>query len=69
MECKVTQIVPVEGATNIMVLGQVLRFHVREDLYRPELGLINSVEMRPIGRLGGSKEYTKIGKLFDLELI
>ena len=68
MECKVTQIIPVEGATNVMVLGQVVRFHVREDLYRPELGLVNTVEMQPITRLGGAKEYTKIGELFTLEL-
>jgi flavin reductase (DIM6/NTAB) family NADH-FMN oxidoreductase RutF len=64
MECKVTQIVPVEGATNVMVLGRVLRFHIREDLYRSELGLVNTVEMKPVTRLGGAVEYTKIGELF-----
>lgn len=68
MECKVTQIVPVEGATNVMILGRVLRFHVREDLYRPALGLVNTAEMKPITRLGGSSEYTKIGELFSPEL-
>ena len=66
MECKVTQIIPVEGATNVMVLGQVLRFHVREDLYRPELGLVDTVAMKPITRLGGPVEYTRIGELFLL---
>ncbi|XPM57602.2 MAG: flavin reductase family protein [Leptolyngbya sp. IPPAS B-1204] len=65
MECQVTQIVPVEGASNVMVLGRVLRFHVREKLYRPELGLVNTVAMKPITRLGGSTEYTKIGELFS----
>lgn len=69
MECKVTQIVPVEGATNVMVLGRVLRFHIREDLYRPELGLVNTVGMKPITRLGGSSEYTKIGELFSPKLL
>jgi flavin reductase (DIM6/NTAB) family NADH-FMN oxidoreductase RutF len=68
MECKVTQIVPVEGASNVMILGRVLRFHIREDLYRPELGLVNTVCMKPITRLGGSVEYTKIGELFSPEL-
>jgi flavin reductase (DIM6/NTAB) family NADH-FMN oxidoreductase RutF len=53
MECRVTQIVPVEGATNVMVLGRVLRFHIRQDLYRPEVGLVNTVAMEPITRLGG----------------
>lgn len=68
MECKVTQIVPVEGAANVMVLGRVLRFHVREDLYRSELGLVDTVRMQPITRLGGAIEYTRIGELFHLEL-
>ncbi|AFZ32685.1 flavin reductase domain protein FMN-binding protein [Gloeocapsa sp. PCC 7428] len=66
MECQVTQIVAVEGATNVMVLGRVLRFHVREDLYRPEMGLVDTVRMKPITRLGGAVEYTKIGELFFL---
>jgi flavin reductase (DIM6/NTAB) family NADH-FMN oxidoreductase RutF len=68
MECQVTQIIPVEGATNVMVLGQVLRFHLREELYRPELGLIDTVAMKPITRLGGPVEYTKIGELFYLPI-
>lgn len=66
MECKVTQIVPVEGATNVMVLGQVLRFHIRQDLYRQSLGLVDTVRMQPITRLGGPVEYTKIGELIHL---
>lgn len=68
MECKVTQIVPVEGATNVMVLGRVVRFHVREDLYRSDLGLVDTVRMQPITRLGGAVEYTRIGELFHLEM-
>lgn len=66
MECKVTQIIPIEGATNVMVLGQILRFHLREELYRPELGLVDTMAMKPITRLGGPVEYTKIGELFFL---
>ncbi|MEH1848776.1 MAG: flavin reductase family protein [Nostoc sp.] len=60
MECKVTQIVAVEGTNNVMVLGRVLRFHVREDLYRQDLGLVDTVVMQPIMRLGGPVEYTHI---------
>jgi len=67
LECRVTQIVPVEGATNVMVLGRVLRFHVREDLLRPN-GLVDTMKMKPITRLGGSVEYAKIGELFHLEI-
>ncbi len=66
MECKMTQIIPVAGATNVMVLGQVMRFHLREDLYRSELGLVDTVAMKPIMRLGGPAEYSRIGDLFLL---
>jgi len=66
MECKMTQIIPVAGATNVMVLGQVMRFHLREDLYRSELGLVDTVAMKPIMRLGGPVEYSRIGDLFIL---
>lgn len=67
MECRVTQIVPVEGATNVMILGRVLRFHVREDLLRPN-GLVDTMRMKPITRLGGPIEYAKIGELFHLRI-
>jgi flavin reductase (DIM6/NTAB) family NADH-FMN oxidoreductase RutF len=66
MECKVTQIIPVEGSTNVMVLGRVLRFHVQENLYRSN-GLVDTIMMNPITRLGGPVEYTRIGELFHLE--
>ena len=67
MECRVTQIVPVEGSTNVMVLGRVLRFHIREDLLRSN-GLVDTVKMQPVTRLGGPVEYTKIGELFHLDI-
>ncbi len=67
MECRVTQIVPVEGATNVMVLGRVLRFHIRDDLLRSN-GLVDTMKMKPITRLGGPVEYSTIGKLFHLEI-
>ncbi|MEH2467600.1 hypothetical protein [Nostoc sp.] len=45
MKCKVAQIVTVEGTNNVMVLGRVSRFYVREDLYCQDLGLVDSVGM------------------------
>jgi flavin reductase (DIM6/NTAB) family NADH-FMN oxidoreductase RutF len=66
MECKVTQIIPVEGSTNVMVLGRVLRFHVRADLYRPN-GLVDTIRMKPIARMGGAEEYSKIGELIHFK--
>ena len=67
MECRVTQIIPGEGASNVMILGEVVRFHIREDLYRSN-GLVDTVRMKPITRLGGPVEYAKIGELFQLKI-
>ena len=67
LECKVSQIIPVEDSTNIMVLGRVVRFHVRENLMR-ENGLVDTAKMKPIARLGGPVEYSKLGELIFLEI-
>jgi len=67
LECRVTQIVPVEGSTNVMVLGRVLRFHIREDLFRSN-GMVDTIKMKPISRMGGPVEYARIGEMFHLEV-
>jgi flavin reductase (DIM6/NTAB) family NADH-FMN oxidoreductase RutF len=64
MEAKVTQIVPVEGTTNTMVLGRVVRYHIREGLVRPN-GTVDPVAFGPVGRLG-SDEYASLGKVFSM---
>ena len=64
MEAKVTQIVPVAGTTATMILGRILRYHVRADLLRPN-GLVDAGLLHPIARLGG-EEYTTLGRVFEM---
>jgi flavin reductase (DIM6/NTAB) family NADH-FMN oxidoreductase RutF len=64
MECRLTQVVPVEGTGYTMLLGQVARFHVREDLLRPN-GLADPSRLDPIARLGGD-EYAALGEVFEM---
>lgn len=64
LEARVTQIVPVEGTTNTLVLGRVLRYHVRKDLLRPN-GMVDAALMRPVARLGGT-EYATFGQVFSM---
>lgn len=64
MEAKVTQLVPVIGTTSTMVLGRILRYHIREGLLRPN-GLVDATLLRPITRLGGD-EYATIGRVFSM---
>ncbi|MBN1966495.1 MAG: flavin reductase family protein [Anaerolineae bacterium] len=65
LECKVHQIIPVDGTTNTLLLGRVVRYHVRANLLR-ENGLIDAMQARPLARLGGS-EYATLGGVFALE--
>lgn len=64
LEAKVTQIVPVEGTHDTMILGRVVCFHVRDDLLRPD-GRVDAKLLKPVGRLSGD-EYAKLGDIFKL---
>ncbi len=65
LECKVTQIVPVIDTTYTLILGHVLRFHIRSDLLRPN-GLVDALRLEPLARLGGD-EYAIIGRVFEMK--
>jgi flavin reductase (DIM6/NTAB) family NADH-FMN oxidoreductase RutF len=64
MECQLSQVVPVEGTSYTMLLGRVVRFHLREGLLRPN-GLADPRLIDPIARLGGD-EYTTLGEVFEM---
>jgi flavin reductase (DIM6/NTAB) family NADH-FMN oxidoreductase RutF len=65
MECRLSQVVPVGQTSYTMILGEVLRFHLREGLLRPN-GLVDATKSRPIARLGGD-EYATIGRVFEMK--
>ena len=64
MEAKVSQIIPVEGATYTLILGHVVRFHLREGLLRPN-GMLDAARLRPLARLGGD-EYATLDRVFSM---
>lgn len=64
MEARVTQIIPVEGTANIMILGRVVRFHVREGLLRPDWS-VDPEALKPLGRLGRD-DYTTLGRMISM---
>jgi len=67
MECKLIQVVdlgPAAAGGGALVIGEVLRFHVRDDLI--EDGRIDTGSLHPVGRLAGA-EYTTLGRRFTLE--
>jgi flavin reductase (DIM6/NTAB) family NADH-FMN oxidoreductase RutF len=65
LECKVTQIIPVQDTTYTLILGRVLRFHIREGLLRPN-GAIDAGLLKPVARLSGD-EYATLGRVFEMK--
>jgi len=65
LECKVTQIIPVQDTTYTMILGRVLRFHIRAGLLRPN-GQIDAARLKPVARLSGD-EYATLGRVFEMK--
>jgi flavin reductase (DIM6/NTAB) family NADH-FMN oxidoreductase RutF len=67
MECRLVQVVDV-GADGpgggALVLGEIVRFHVRDDLLAD--GRIDNEALAPVGRLAGD-EYATVGRRFTLE--
>lgn len=62
MECMLDRILPL--GTDNLVLGHMVRFHVRDELYRD--GRIDVARLDPLGRLAG--DYTKVETIFGLPL-
>jgi len=60
MECVLERVL--ELGTDHLVIGRMVRFHVRKELY--ENGRINVAKLQPLGRLTGN--YTKIETIFEL---
>ena len=64
LECRLTQIVPLEGEGNSLVLGEVTGVHMRDDCLVD--GVFDVTTFRPLSRLG-YRDYAVITELFDLK--
>lgn len=65
LEAVATQLVPVNDTHYTLILGRVVRFHLREGLLRPN-GLVDAGYLQPLARLGGD-EYATLGAVFELK--
>ncbi len=61
MECRRHAIIPLGEIGDHMVIGEVLRFHIRDDLYL-ERGRIDTAAIHSVGRLAA--EYTLVENVF-----
>ena len=63
MECKLTQIVELEGKANTAVFGEVVGVHIRDNCLVN--GRFDVTTYQPLARLG-YRDYTKITEVFEL---
>jgi len=64
LECKVTQIITLEGAHNFAVFGEVTGVHIRDEFMTD--GMFDLRKVRPLARLG-YQDYTSVTDLFSLK--
>ena len=66
MECKLIEELRFgDGGKRSIVLGEVLRFHIHDDVLTPR-GHVDLTQMRPVGRLAGSG-YIRLSDRFDIK--
>ncbi len=63
LECKMTQLVKLEGEANLVVFGEVVGIHLRDDCVRD--GIFDVLSYQPLTRLG-YRDYSRITDLFSL---
>jgi flavin reductase (DIM6/NTAB) family NADH-FMN oxidoreductase RutF len=66
MECRVVQMLPVGRGPNSLVLGEIVYFHIRDDLYNPTSGRVDMYNLHPVGRLAGEL-YSHVHDIFEMK--
>ncbi|SKB06867.1 NADH-FMN oxidoreductase RutF, flavin reductase (DIM6/NTAB) family [Prosthecobacter debontii] len=65
LECRSHSII--EIGDNRLIIGEVLRVHVREGIFDPDTWLIQPGEYHPIGRMQSPNWYCKTQDLFEMK--
>ena len=63
LECKLTDIITLPGASNRLVLGEVTGVHIRDNCLRD--GIFDVTTYQPLTRLG-YRDYSRITDVFEL---
>lgn len=64
LECKLSQIITLEGEHNLMVIGEVTGVHMRDDCVVD--GCFDVTKFQPLARLG-YHDYLRVNDLFSLK--
>lgn len=64
LECRLTQVIDLEGEANIVVFGEVTGVHMRDDCLVD--GKFDVTKFQPLARLG-YRDYARVAELFSLK--
>ncbi|MBI1850215.1 MAG: flavin reductase family protein [Planctomycetes bacterium] len=64
LECRLVEIHELGAGPTSLVIGEVLRFHVRDEILSE--GVVDPAKLRPIARLGGDF-YCRVRDLFEMK--
>ena len=64
MECRLTEIVTLQGDANYLAIGEVVGIHLRDDCLRD--GIFDVTTFQPLSRLG-YRDYSRVTELFSLK--
>lgn len=65
MECRLYQAQEIGRAT--LIIGEVVRFHVRDEFYDPATRRLDTAAMQIVGRVHGAGGYVRSTDLFELD--
>jgi flavin reductase (DIM6/NTAB) family NADH-FMN oxidoreductase RutF len=65
LECRMTEILRVGRGPHSLVLGEIVYFHLRDEIYDHQAGRIDMHRLQPVGRLAGQM-YTHVHDLFEM---
>ena len=63
MECRMTQIIQLEGVSNFVIIGEVTGIHLRDDCMVD--GRFDITRYTPLSRLG-YRDYTRVTEVFEI---
>ncbi|MBI2215839.1 MAG: flavin reductase family protein [Candidatus Rokubacteria bacterium] len=66
MECRLAQVIPVGRGPHSLVIGEVVHFYIRDDVYDSATGRVDLHRLKPVGRLAGEM-YTHVHDIFTMK--
>ena len=66
MECRFVRSIPVGNVPHHLVIGEIVYFHVRDDVYDAATGRLDMHRLRPVGCLAGNL-YSHIHEIFEMK--